>query len=158
MSGPEQQTEQSDRGRFAERLQWLVDTVHPADREKYTDTEIAAGTADHPGAMSRVFVRHLLDGRQKYPRMHHIQALSDFFGVKPEYFFDDDVAAETRRQIEEVVAWRDDEATALARRISALPDSARTAVSTMVDTLASYEDKPRDQRKRRKRDGLTEES
>lgn len=156
MSGPEQHAQPE--GSFAARLQWLVDTVHPADRGSYTPTEIADGVTDHPGAMSRVFVSHLLEGRQQNPRMHHIKALASFFGVKPEYFFDDEAADETRRQIEDVIAWRDSEANSLARRISALSDEQRAAVSTMVDHLSNYDQQPRGQRKRRKGAELTEDS
>lgn len=140
-------------GRFAQRLAHLIATVHPADRGPYSYREIEAGIADQPGAMTATFINQLVKGKQKHPRMHHIEALAGFFGVPSAYFFDDETAGRVDAEIAGVIAWRDQEAAELAQRISALPPAHRNAVSTMVEHLSSYENTPRSSRRRRKQTG-----
>ncbi|GDY30152.1 XRE family transcriptional regulator [Gandjariella thermophila] len=145
MSGSERR-----RRSFAEKLGHLIATVHPPNRGPYSYREIEAGIKDHEGAMTAGFVQQLAAGRQPHPRMHHIEALADFFGVPPAYFFDDEVAREVDAQISRVIDWRNTEEGEIAQRISALSPEHRNAVSAMVDHLAAYQAQPRDRRRRRK--------
>lgn len=143
MSQPERQT-------FAAKLAQLITTVHPPDRGSYSYREIEAGIKEHPGAMTAAYVHQLATGKQPNPRKHYIEALSAFFGVPPNYFFDDDVAARIDRQITEVTAWRDEEARHIAERVVELGPRDRGAVANLIDNLREYDERPRAQRRRRK--------
>ena len=89
MTGPDQ-----GRRSFAGKLAYLIETVHPPDRGPYSYREIAAGIADHPGAMTAAHINQLVSGKQPHPRIHYVEALASFFGVPVTYFFDDHAAAD----------------------------------------------------------------
>src|SRR6478672_10089603 len=78
---------------FAAKLAYLIETVHPPDRGPYSYREIAAGIADHPGALTAAHINQLVSGKQPQPRIHYVEALASFFGVPGTHFFDDDAAA-----------------------------------------------------------------
>ena len=74
----------ADQGRrsFADKLSYLIETVHPPDRGSYSYREIAAGIADHPGAMTAAHINQLAIGKQPRPRIHHVARLQ---GVTPRH-------------------------------------------------------------------------
>ncbi|WP_406693306.1 helix-turn-helix transcriptional regulator (plasmid) [Saccharopolyspora sp. ID03-671] len=135
---------------FAAKLAHLRERIHPPDRGPYSAREIAAGIEGDPGAMTAAFVSQLLRGQQPYPRMHHVEALAKFFGVPPAYFFDDEQAKSIDEQIDDIVTWRDTEARQIAQRVSELSPRDRATVTNLIESLQSYEDQPREQRRRRK--------
>jgi transcriptional regulator with XRE-family HTH domain len=135
---------------FADKLAYLIATVHPPDRGPYSYREIAAGIEDHEGAMTAAFIQQLSTGKQPYPRMHHLAALASFFGVPTAYFFDEDVAREVNDEIKGVIDWRNTEGGEIAQRISMLSAEHRNAITSMIDHLAAYEQSPRARRPRRK--------
>jgi transcriptional regulator with XRE-family HTH domain len=141
-----------DRGRpsFAGKLAYLIETVHPPDRGPYSYREIAAGIADHPGAMTAAAIHQLVSGKQPHPRIHYVEALASFFGVPVTYFFDEDTAARIDDQITQVSAWRDTEARHIAERVVELSPRDRNTVTNLIDTLRAYDEQPRSTRRRRK--------
>ena len=48
---------------FGAKLACLIKTVHPLDRDPYSYREIAAGSADHAGAMTAAHIKQLVKGR-----------------------------------------------------------------------------------------------
>lgn len=141
----------SEERSFAERLGHLIATVHPPDRKPYSYREIASGVAEQTGVtMSATHVQQLAVGARKDPKRSHIQALAQFFGVPVTYFFDDDVAGQVDRQVEDVVAWRDSEARNLAQRAMLLSPRDRETVTALLDQLGSYDDTRRRDGRRRK--------
>jgi transcriptional regulator with XRE-family HTH domain len=136
---------------FAARLTRLIATVHPPDRKPYSYREIAQGVADATGvSMSATHVQQLAVGARLDPKRSHIQALAQFFGVPVTYFFDDAVAEQIDRQVDDIVAWRDTEARAMAQRAMRLSPRDRETVSTLMDQLNSYDaDRPRSGRARK---------
>lgn len=145
MDGPDQH-----RRSFGDKLTHLIETVHPPDRGPYSYREIEAGLAGHPGAMTAAHINQLALGKQPHPRIHYVEALASFFGVPVTYFFDDALAQRIEEQIAEVSAWRDKEARRIAERVVALSPRDRHAVTTLIDNLRAYEERPRDRRQRRK--------
>ena len=135
---------------FADKLAYLIETVHPPDRGPYSYREIAAGIADHPGAMTAAHINQLVKGKQPHPRIHYVEALASFFGVPVHYFFDDDVTARIDDQIAQVSAWRDREARHIAERVVQLNPRDRNAVTSLIDSLRAYDEQPRTTRRRRK--------
>ncbi|MGH3779408.1 MAG: XRE family transcriptional regulator [Pseudonocardiaceae bacterium] len=145
MTGPDQ-----GRQSFAGKLAYLIETVHPPDRGSYSYREIAAGIADHPGAMTAAHINQLVSGKQPHPRIHYVEALASFFGVPVTYFFDDDAAARINDQINQVSAWRDTEARHIAERVVELDPRDRNTVTNLIDSLRTYDEQPRTTRRRRK--------
>jgi transcriptional regulator with XRE-family HTH domain len=135
---------------FGEKLAHLIDAVHPPDRGPYSYREIEAGIAEYPGAMTAAYINQLVKGKQPYPRIHYVETLATFFGVPVNYFFDDDFAREIDDQIAQVSAWRDDEARHIAERVVELSPRDRSTVNSLIDSLRSYEEQPRQHRRRRK--------
>jgi len=141
----------SEERSFAERLAHLIATVPPPDRKPYSYREIATGVADQTGvSMSATHVQQLAVGARKDPKRSHIQALAQFFGVPVTYFFDEEVAGQVDRQVEDVVAWRDTEARNLAQRAMRLSPRDRETVTALLDQLSSYDDNRRREGRRRK--------
>ncbi|MCU1686642.1 MAG: hypothetical protein JWQ81_7381 [Amycolatopsis sp.] len=136
---------------FAARLTHLIATIHPPDRKPYSYREIAHGVADATGvSMSATHVQQLAVGARLDPKRSHIQALAQFFGIPVTYFFDDAVAEEIDKQVDDVVAWRDTEARAMAQRAMRLSPRDRETVSTLMDQLNSYDaNRPRSGRARK---------
>ncbi len=141
----------SEERSFAERLAHLIATVHPPDRKPYSYREIAHGVAELTGVtMSATHVQQLAVGARKDPKRSHIQALAQFFGVPVTYFFDDEVAGQVDRQVEDVVAWRDTEARNLAQRAMRLSPRDRETVTALLDQLAGYDETRHREGRRRK--------
>jgi transcriptional regulator with XRE-family HTH domain len=135
---------------FASKLAYLIETVHPPDRDPYSYREIAAAIADHPGAMTAAHINQLVNGKQPHPRIHYVEALASFFGVPVTYFFDDDAAARINDQITQISAWRDTEARHIAERVVELNPRDRNTVTNLIDSLRAYDQQPRTTRRRRK--------
>jgi transcriptional regulator with XRE-family HTH domain len=145
MTGPDQRTRS-----FGDKLAHLIETVHPPDRGSYSYREIAAGIAEHPGAMTAAHINQLVKGKQPHPRIHYVEALACFFGVPVQYFFDDDVTTRIEDQIAQVSAWRDEEARHIAERVVQLNPRDRSTVTNLIDSLRAYDEQPRATRRRRK--------
>jgi len=135
---------------FGDKLAYLIESVHPPDRGPYSYREIAAGIADHPGAMTAAHINQLVKGKQLHPRIHYVEALACFFGVPVHYFFDDDVTMRIDDQIAKVSAWRDEEARHIAERVVELNPRDRNTVTNLIDSLRTYDEQPRATRRRRK--------
>ncbi|MEO7193945.1 MAG: XRE family transcriptional regulator [Pseudonocardiaceae bacterium] len=142
----------SDQGKpsFGDRLVYLIETVHPPDRGPYSYREIAAGIAEHPGAMTAAHINQLVRGKQPHPRIHYVEALASFFGVPVNYFFDDEVTTRIDDQIAQVSAWRDQEARHIAERVVQLTPRDRNTVTNLIDSMRAYDEQPRATRRRRK--------
>jgi transcriptional regulator with XRE-family HTH domain len=141
----------ADQGRrsFADKLSYLIQTVHPPERGSYSYREIAAGIAEHPGAMTAAHINQLAIGKQPHPRIHHVEALASFFGVPVTYFFDDDTAAHSADQFALISVWRDTEARRIAERVVDLKPRDRHTVTNLIDTLRAYDEQSRATRRRR---------
>ncbi|WP_371484888.1 helix-turn-helix domain-containing protein [Kitasatospora sp. NBC_00315] len=80
-------------GTFAEKLDHLFRTVHPAGRGPYTLQEaseaIGAGAGEGRAGLSASAIQKLRIGTKTNPTMRTIESLARVFGVAPQYFFDD---------------------------------------------------------------------
>ncbi|GAA1991335.1 helix-turn-helix domain-containing protein [Amycolatopsis minnesotensis] len=136
---------------FAALLWHLIETVHPPDRPPYSYREIAAGIEARGGTtMSSTYINQLATGKRENPGINAVQALADFFGVPIGYFADDAVTEEINAQLRAITQWRDGEALATAERIMSLEPRDRRTVTSLLDSLESYEAQPRATRRRRK--------
>jgi len=136
---------------FAAKLAHLIATVHPPDRGPYSYREIEAAMKDRDlPPISGAYINQLVKERRDNPAMSVVQALAEFFGVPPGYFFDDQITARIDAQLEELARWRDTEARETAERIMQLGPRDRRTVTNLIDSLQQYEEQPRSQRTRRK--------
>lgn len=140
----------SEKRSIAEKLRHLYETVHPPDRGPYSYREVAEGIADHTGAMTAQYIGQLMSGKVPHPKVHYLEALAEFYGVPPAYFFDDDVAGRVDDQLSQVTAWRDEQVREIAERFAELNSRDRSTVSNLIENLNSYDAQPRSQRRRRK--------
>ena len=78
---------------FAEKLDHLFRTVHPAGRGPYSLQEaseaIGAGAGEGRAGLSASAIQKLRIGGKTNPTMRTLESLARFFGVAPAYFFDD---------------------------------------------------------------------
>lgn len=127
---------------FADKLDHLFRTVHPAGRREYTYEEVATGVAEHSPSgttISAQYVWMLRTGKKDNPTKRHIEALAAFFGVPPAYFFDDELSERVDAELEMLSALRDSSVRSLALRSAELSPAAREAIARMIDAARDLE-------------------
>ncbi len=129
------------RGRtLAEKLDFLFRTVHPRGRGEYTYEEVAQALRKRGGpTISATYVWQLRKGLRTNPTVRHIEALSEFFGVPPAYFFNEEVAARVDAELELLVAMRDSGVRELALRAFGLSSGSLAAIRTMIEQVRILE-------------------
>ena len=139
---------------LAAKIDHLFHTVHPRNRGEYSLEEVAEGIRQRGGpTISANYLWLLRKGLRDNPTKKHLEALSDWFGVSPAYFFDDKVAAQADAQLELLAALRDAQVRHLALRASALSPETLGAITEMVERARQIEGVPAvdGQRQRRAR-------
>ncbi|KAA2255217.1 helix-turn-helix transcriptional regulator [Solihabitans fulvus] len=137
---------------LAQKLDHLLDVVHPADRGPYTYEEVAAAIRTKGGpTISAAYVWQLRKGLRDNPTKNHLEALAGFFGVPVAYFFDDDQAKRVDEEIEFLQAMRDAEVRDVALRTMQLSPEARRSVAAIINELGRYEDRSAGSPARRRR-------
>ena len=74
--------------------------------------------------------------------MRHIEALSDFFGVPPAYFFDDAVAERIDAELALLTSLRDAQVRQVALRASGLSAESIGAIVDMIERVRKLEGLP----------------
>jgi transcriptional regulator with XRE-family HTH domain len=120
---------------LADKLDLLFRTVHPADREPYTNREVSDAIRDGGRSISDVYLWQLRTGRRTNPTREHLQALADFFDVDPAYFFDRRRAEEIERDLLALHAMQNLKVRAVATRLSTLPEDQLDAVGEILDRV-----------------------
>lgn len=126
---------------FAEKLDHLFRTVHPAGRREYTYEEVAAGVAAQAAGttISAQYIWMLRHGKKDNPTKRHIEALAAFFGVPPAYFFDDGLTERVNAELELLTAMRDASVRSLALRSAELSPESRAALARMIEATRDLE-------------------
>ena len=128
---------------LAERLDYLFHTVHPAGRGEYSSEEVANAIRDRGGpTVSATYIWMLRRGSRDNPTKKHLEALSDFFGVPPAYFFDDESAARIEQELAVVTALRDAAVHKVALRAAGLSPESLAALAEMIDRVRTLEGLP----------------
>jgi transcriptional regulator with XRE-family HTH domain len=114
----------------AQRLDHLIGIVHGRGRGPMSEEEIAEqmGRERTGAGSSAADIRRMREGLDRRHDPAHLDALAAFFGVKPAYFVDAEVAARTDEQLEVIAMMRDRG----IRGISCLPENAT------LDTVKAY--------------------
>lgn len=133
-----------DPGTLGRRLDHLFHTVHPRDRGPYSLREAAALINEQAGeqVISAAYLGQLRTGFKATPSVKRMAAIAEFFGVKLEYFSDDEIAAQTDAQLELLTALRDSGVQKLALRAVGLSPGALEALLGMVDYARHQEGLP----------------
>jgi transcriptional regulator with XRE-family HTH domain len=140
---------------LADKVNWLVDRVHPQGRGPYSNAELAEMITKASGVeVSYTTVWKLRNGKAQNPQKKLIEALAKTFHVPPAFFFDDygeDQAGLLKEQVELLALIRDagiDRAQLHA--ILGLSPEARKAITDLIEVTARD-----DARRRRAEDDET---
>jgi transcriptional regulator with XRE-family HTH domain len=142
-------TEHPGRWTLAQKLDSLFRTVHPAARGEYSFEEVARAIQARGGpTISATYLWQLRKGLRDNPTKKHLEALADFFGVSPAYFFDDEVTARIDAELALLATLRDASVRQLALRAAGLsPESLRT-IAEMIERVRQLEGLPDPERGR----------
>lgn len=125
---------------LAEKLEHLFRTVRPAGRGEYSFEEVSSSIRDKGGpTISASYIWQLRKGLRDNPTKKHLEALADFFGVPPAYFFDDNAAAKVEAQLDLLAAMRDASVRQMALRASGLSEESIGAVAETIERLRHLE-------------------
>ena len=73
---------------LADKLNWLIDRAHPADRGPYTNNEVADLIEKTTGEqISYTQIWKLRNGQAQNPQMRLVEAMARTFGVPAAFFF-----------------------------------------------------------------------
>ena len=128
---------------LAEKLERLLQTVRPAGRPPYSNAEVAAALQREGGpTVSATYLWQLRKGLRANPTKAHLEALAHFFGVSPNYFFDETSAPDIDAQLALLAAMRDSGVRAIALRSSGLSEASLRAIQGMVEYARRLEKLP----------------
>lgn len=147
---------------LAEKLDHLFRTVHPPGRGEYSFQEVAEAIRERGGpTISATYLWQLRRGVRDNPTKKHLEALADFFGVSPAYFFDDGSAARIETQLDMLAALRDANVREIALRAVGLSADSLSVVAEMIERVSQLEGLSETDRthvpstrKRKRRDGV----
>ncbi|MBN9739426.1 MULTISPECIES: hypothetical protein [unclassified Pseudonocardia] len=120
---------------LADKLNHLVDTVHPPDRGPYTLEEMVAGIHALGGSVSRANLNALRLGRGTNPSKSTMEDICRFFGVSVAYLHDDPHSEITPDEHEMLLIIRRAEISGLIRAIGQLRPETRRALDRVVADL-----------------------
>jgi transcriptional regulator with XRE-family HTH domain len=129
---------------IAERLDYLLATVHPPGRGPYLQREVVEGVNAAAGKaiLSKAYLSQLRSGQRAKPSFEILKALARFFGVPEAYFSDDLTADRIDEQIAVLQAIRDDGVRAITLRAHGLSGDALDAVKAIIDNVRRTEHLP----------------
>jgi transcriptional regulator with XRE-family HTH domain len=75
---------------LADKVNWLIETAHPAGRGQYSNAEVVALIEKITGErFSHTTIWKLRNGQSENPQKRLIEAMARTFGVRPAFFFGD---------------------------------------------------------------------
>ncbi len=133
---------------LAEKVDHLFKTVR-SEKGEYTHEEVASALREAGGpTISATYVWQLRKGIRDNPTKHHLEALANFFGVPPSYFFDEDAAEKVEAELELLMAMRDASLRAVATRAAGLSEGSLEAIRAIIEQARQIEglrdDPPKD--------------
>lgn len=136
----EEQAGPGTEGTLAAKLDRLFRTVHPRGKEEASYRDVARAIEARGGpTISASYLHALRTGTKDNPTMRHLEAIADFFGVSPAYFFNDDLARKIDQQLELLEAMRDAGVRHIALRAAELSPGAIDMIKEMVERTRRLE-------------------
>jgi transcriptional regulator with XRE-family HTH domain len=129
---------------LAEKVSWLIETAHPADRGPYSISEVCFLIHKATGEqVSHTTIWKLANGQSRNPSKRLIELLAKTFGVPPAFFFDDydeEQLGLLKEQVELLTLIRDAKITsAELRALLGLNTEGRQAVTNAIQRTARTE-------------------
>jgi transcriptional regulator with XRE-family HTH domain len=129
---------------LAEKVSWLIETAHPADRGPYSISEVCFLIYKATGEqVSHTTIWKLANGQSQNPSKRLIELLAKTFGVPPAFFFDDydeEQLGLLKEQVELLTLIRDAKITsAELRALLGLNTEGRQAVANAIQRTARTE-------------------
>ena len=125
---------------FARKLDRLFQSVRSPGGGEYTYAEVSAGIAARGVAtISDTYLCDLRNGTKENPRIRHVEALADFFGVPISYFLDGDESARLFDQLETLPAAANESVRRIALRAVDLSPETLEAVAGMIERARQME-------------------
>lgn len=139
---------------LASRLNRLFATVCRPDGQEYSNEYVARSVTEAGTTISQSYIWQLRKGKKDNPTLKHLQALGDFFGVPPAYFFDEAVAGRIDAEIADLTAERSaltsslggSEVRLMAMRAGELSPDRRRQVMDLLDVVYRLEQAERSDR------------
>src|SRR3954447_17395503 len=129
-----------DRSSLADKIDQLFHVVRRPDRDQYSHEEVARACREATGeSFSTSYLWQLRTGRRDNPTKRHLEALAQFFGVPPVYFFDDEQSRKIAEELALLGALRDAGVRDLALRAVTLSSDGLDTISDMIDAIARRE-------------------
>ena len=133
-------TAPSQRRTLAEKLDRLFRAVHSRNRGEVSYAEVAEGIRARGGpSISASYLWELRTGRADNPTKKHLEALADYFGVNPSFFFDEEAAARIEEQLDLLAALRDVGVREVALRTSGLSQEGLAAIRGVIEHVRRVE-------------------
>ncbi|MFI5778862.1 XRE family transcriptional regulator [Nocardia sp. NPDC051570] len=129
---------------LAGRLNYLFDTVHPPNRGPYSNDEVADAISQQGGAtISATYLWLLRKGQRDNPTMKHVEALAEFFGVPPAYFFgDNNTVMRVAGDLHLLHALKDIGAQQVALRANGMSPSSISSILEVMERVRELEGLP----------------
>ena len=125
---------------LAAKIDKLFQVVRKPNREQYSHDEVARSCREATGeSFSTTYLWQLRTGRRDNPTKRHLEALAQFFGVPPAYFFDDEQSRKIAEELALLGALRDAGVRDLALRAVTLSSDGLDTISDMIDAIARRE-------------------
>jgi transcriptional regulator with XRE-family HTH domain len=129
---------------LADKVSWLIQTAHPADRGPYSTAEVCFLIHKATGEqVSHTTIWKLANGQSQNPSKRLIELLAKTFGVPPAFFFDDydeEQLGLMKEQVELLALIRDAKITsAELRALLGLNEDGRKAVADAIARTARAE-------------------
>ena len=128
---------------LARKIDRLFRTIYPRGRGEYSFEEVAEAIQAKGGpTISATYLWQLRKGLRDNPTKHHLEALADFFGVSPAYFFDESATARIDAELDIVMALRDAPVRQIALRAFGLSPQSLRMIADMVERVRELEGVP----------------
>lgn len=128
---------------LAQKIDHLFATVRPPEGDEYTHEEVASALRGAGGpTISATYVWQLRKGIRDNPTRHHIEALAQFFGVPPSYFFDEEAAERIDAELALLVAMRDSSVRSVALRAHGLSKPSLDVIRAVIENTRQLEGLP----------------
>lgn len=132
-------------GNLAQKMDYLIKTVHPKGRGPYSLREAAGliNEAAREEVISHSYLGQLRNGKRDNPTMKQLAVLSAFYGVPVSYFFGDEASRRSAQDVELAIAIKDPDVRDLALSAAGLSATSLKGLRGMTDTLWTLEKRAR---------------
>ncbi|GAA2679504.1 helix-turn-helix domain-containing protein [Streptomyces lunalinharesii] len=128
---------------LSERLNELIASVYPDERTRPGYARLAKEIREKTGGgISGTYLWELATGRKSNVTIRQLEALARYFGVPPEYFFNEEVSRRVSAELALASALRDARIRNIALRANGLSPTILNAILAMVNEARRVQNLP----------------